>query len=148
MNIAKLTPSLLRLKLAGFTAGAGGIVSVTMVLWGGSLWRFLPSGQGFHAAAIAGAGLAGLICAEGFGHGGRRGWLIAAVSACAATLLGAALGATLLGVFGGTMAGAPLGVLAITDAATSPIAFGIWTSTMAILHETARRIRARRTLSP
>ncbi|MGJ8618519.1 MAG: hypothetical protein ACSHWS_16875 [Sulfitobacter sp.] len=149
MNLAKLTASPLRYEIAGLTAALGGIVSIAMVLWGGPMSRYLPTGSGFHLAAIVGAGLAGLICASGFGRMGRRGWCIAAATACIATLMGAVLGAGLIGLFAGTIFGAPMGVVAIIDASASVVTVGIWTMTMAALHLAARRARTTgRHLSP
>lgn len=141
MEITKFKPSPLRLTLAGFTAAAGGIVSIAMVAWGGPMARYLPTGEGFHIAAIIGAGLAGLLCAGGFGRGGRKGWLIAALVSCIATLLGASLGATLMSGYFGSFWGASLGLLAIIDASTSVAALATWGVVMAAVHLAARKVR-------
>jgi len=149
MYFAKRIASPLRCEIAGLTAASGGIVSIAMVLWGGPMSRYLPTGNGFHLAAIVGAGLAGLICAGGFGRMGSRGWCIAAATACIATLLGAVLGAGLIGLTAGTIFGAMMGLVAIIDASTSVVAVSIWAMTMAALHLAARKARtAGRHLSP
>ncbi len=147
MTHAKLIPSRLRLKLAGMTALAGGIVSVAMVIVGGPMARFLPSGDGFHLAALVGAGCAGFFCAGGFGRAGRRGWMMASLVAVVATVTGAIVGSTLIGVTAGTVTGSGMGLLAILDASSSPAAVGIWGATMALLHIMARAARRRAALS-
>lgn len=143
MTFTDFKPSNLRMTLAGFTSAAGGIVSVAMTAWGGPMSQHLPIGEGFHLAAIFGAGLAGFICANGIGRGGRRGWLIAALVSCVATILGAMLGATTMSLYFGSFYGATLGLIAILDASTSIAALITWGITMTVLHLSARKFRAR-----
>lgn len=148
MNLSQLKPSHLRLRLAGLTAAAGGIVSVAMVLFGGSTARFLPTGDGFHVAAVLGAGLAGLALAPTFGRPGWLGWIMATIGAVGATLLGAFAGAAMIGlVFGQALIGS-LGLVAILGAAENPVAVLIWGLTMAALHLEAGRVRQRLAVSP
>ncbi len=149
MKRAFFKPSPFRLQVAGLTAAAGGIVSLAMVVFGGSMAMFLPVGEGFHLGAAMGAGLAGLTLASCFGRPGRRGWAIAALGAVAATLLGAVVGAGLLGLiyFAPVKTGA-LGLIAILGAVENPIAVLIWAVCMAALHQAARRLRHNRAFTP
>lgn len=148
MNLSYLKPSHLRLRLAGLTAAAGGIVSVAMVLFGGSTARFLPTGDGFHVAAVLGAGLAGLALAPTFGRPGWIGWIIAAIGAVGATLIGAMAGSTLIGLAFGQITFTGFGLVAIVGAAENPVAVLIWGLTMAALHVEAGRVRQRLAISP
>ena len=142
MKQINIMPSRFRLSTAGVTAVSGGIVSIAMAYWGGSMARFLPAGEALYPAAVLGAGLAGLACADGFGRPGARGWAIAALASIVATIAGAVLGSGLLGVvMAGNLGGAGLGLIAIMDAATSLPAVGIWTLSMVALHMTARHMR-------
>jgi hypothetical protein len=142
MKISTFIPSTLTLRLAGLTAGAGGIVSVAMVVFGGSLAMHLPTGDGFYLAAILGAGLAGLGCAASFGRPGWAGWLLAAVGAIVATLAGAIIGSTLIGMVFGAFSSGGLGIIAILSAAERPEAVVIWALAMTAVHLVARRVRA------
>lgn len=142
MHISTFIPSTLTLRLAGLTACAGGIVSVAMVVFGGSMSRYLPTGDGFHLAAIVGAGVAGLACASSFGRPGWRGWAIAAMGAIVATFAGSIIGSTLIGMAFGQFASGSLGIIAILGAMERPEAVLIWGLTMAAVHLVARRVRA------
>lgn len=148
MALIFLKPHHLRLQTAALTAGAGGIVSLAMVAFGGSMTRYLPVGDGFHLAAVLGAGLAGLGLAPCFGRPGRMGWAIAIFGALAATLLGAVLGAGLIGLAHGNASSSGLGLIAILGAAENPIAVTIWGLTMTALHFGTARMRVTRAISP
>lgn len=90
------------------------------------------------AAAFAGAGIAGVIVASGFGRSGAAGWLVAAVSGAVATLLGGAFGGTFILPVYGTITG-PFVVVGYARA--NPWLFVVWAVLMAAVHLAAARLR-------
>lgn len=152
-----------RLQMALAVACAGLLVSLVMVHWGGSMSRHLPE-NGFHFAAFVGAGLAGLLLADGLGHHGQRGWVLSALSFLGMTILGGPLGAS-LGMyvtlpFYGEMEGFKvswfigslphlwgLGWLALADGLTTSIAVAsVWLLSIVPVHVAARLLRSRHML--
>jgi hypothetical protein len=89
-------------------------VSVGMVNWGGPMERYLPD-AGVHTCAFLGALVSGYVLANGFGRSEFWGWMLAALSACVATVLGAVIGGAILALFAGgdPEQGAFLGVVTI-----------------------------------
>lgn len=127
----------------GFASAAGSvglIVAITMTNWGGPFARHLPD-SGFYPAAFIGAAVAGWLFVGCFGRAGAWGWVIMLFGSIAITVLGAALGASLLNEALFFMHGWFLGVIAIVDAAESPVALGIWGTCMAALHLWAVKLR-------
>lgn len=133
-----------RLQVAVACGLAGWVVSFGMAHWGGDMARYLPN-QWFHTAALWGAMVAGYVLASGFGRKGWPGWVIAAVCACVATVLGAVVGAGTIGLFavGDPSQGAFLGVIAIADAATSVWLAVTWVIAMAGVDAYARWVMPR-----
>lgn len=93
---------------------AGWIVSLGMVNWGGPMERYLPD-AGVHTCAFFGAMVSGYVLASGFGRSGLLGWVLAALSACIATILGVIIGGAMIALFAGgdPQKGAFLGVITI-----------------------------------
>jgi hypothetical protein len=103
-----------RISRAFVCGGAGWIVSIGMVNWGGAMERYLPD-TGVHTCAFLGALLSGYVLASGFGRRGHWGLALAVLSACIATISGAIIGGGLLGLFlgGDPEEGAFLGLISI-----------------------------------
>lgn len=74
-----------RFEIAGIIGVAGGLVALAIT----GVDRHLSFDWGFVRVACAGAFVAGLACADGFGHRGWRGMLGGGVSFVLATLIGA-----------------------------------------------------------
>ncbi|MEX0312150.1 MAG: hypothetical protein AB3N17_18100 [Tateyamaria sp.] len=72
---------------------AGLSVGIAMQAAGGDLARHLPDAPLFLVSSAAGAALAGLLLADGFGRSRWTGHLVGALSSVAATLVGAWFGA-------------------------------------------------------
>ena len=149
----QLLPSLQRLRCAALIAMSGGAVAQAMVLWGGQMARFLPPLPVLMSAAVAGAGLAGIVLADAFGRQGRRGAIRSAIAWPVVTGLGAMAGASLLALdpargpasmlANALKEGAPLGFLAVADGiATSPAVLAIWLVAGVAVHHGARVERA------
>ncbi|WP_299725011.1 hypothetical protein [uncultured Tateyamaria sp.] len=142
-----------RLRCAALMAITGGAVSQTMSIWGGDLARFLPPMLVMICAGAAGAGLAGLLLADGFGRKGAFGMLWSVLAWPIATACGAVFGAATLAiewmrspvqmVAHALEHGAPLGVMAVADGiATSPAVAGVWLVSGVAMHYGARIERA------
>lgn len=149
-----------RLQIASVVACAGLLVSILMVVKGGDLARHLPD-QGFHVAALIGAGLSGWCVADGLGLAGRRGCLLSVLWFSVATLIGAALGATLgmvvvlpwttgfvLPEFAEFVTGLPMlaafGWLAVLDGLFTSFAVAVsWIAACILVHVAAFTIRGR-----
>jgi hypothetical protein len=118
MSIEFLSSNRLRRGLA--CGLAGWIVSFGMTHWGGPMARHLPD-DWLHTAAFWGALVSGYILASGFGRAGPLGWVLAAITACLATVFGAIIGGATMALFFASKPddGAFLGVVAIADAAES-----------------------------
>ena len=146
-----------RMMCGAMTAGAGFVVAIVMRTAGGDLARFLPEAPGFHLVALAGAAVAGVAVADGFG---RRGWLglgLFLTAAPLATAVGAAFGASVLmtvlaavqwfagdaDMANGVLTGAPvLGIIAMLDGVgTSPAVAATWGTSMLAVHFAMRRTR-------
>ena len=74
-------------------------MSVWMVNWGGQ-WSDLPD-SGVHTYSFLGGGVSGYVLANGFGRSEFWGWMLAALSACVATVLGVLIGGAILTLFAG-----------------------------------------------
>lgn len=74
-----------RFGVALAVGAAGGIVALAITQAGGAMFR----DWGFLRVATAGAFLAGLLVAPGFGGAGVRRWFVSGVSFGTATILGA-----------------------------------------------------------
>jgi hypothetical protein len=131
-----------RLAFAGAVGVVGVIVSLAMVRWGGPNAKYLPDGT-FQLGALGGGVMAGWLCVGCFGRANARGWVFALFGSVTMTVLGAVLGATVLNERVYFMRGGMLGLVAIIDAAESPIALGVWLLCMAALHMWAVKLRAR-----
>ncbi|MEO9573987.1 MAG: hypothetical protein ABJ263_14815 [Tateyamaria sp.] len=128
---------------------AGGAVAQAMSLWGGDLARFMPPFPVMICAGVAGAGLAGLMLVDAFGHKGWHGALWSSLGWSIATLFGAVVGATLVAVEGPQSSlpdvmralgfSASLGVIAITNSiVTSSAVAGDWLLSGLAMHYGAR----------
>ena len=126
-----------RVRCGALMALSGGAVAQAMTLWGGDLSRFLPSLSTMILAACVGAGVAGFLLADAFGRRGWRGAIWTVVAWPIATVCGASLGAGLVGIASSAeplaglpealVAGAPLGIMAVSDGlSTSPAVAVIW----------------------
>ncbi|MBY5932156.1 hypothetical protein KUV51_04025 [Tateyamaria omphalii] len=121
---------------------------------GGDMARHLPDAPLFHVSAAAGAGLAGLLLADGFGRRRWAGHLIAMLSAGAATVLGAGFGAFIALAFAATtsasgnladVAGmAPfLGFIAVADGLGTSVPVAVtWLLAMTSVQIWMRRLRS------
>jgi len=83
-------------------------------------------------SVFVGAAVAGIICADMFGHGGYLGWIYALLGAIAATALGAFIAGTLLlPVEGGLY-----GMVAVFDVLTTQfIVLAAWCVMMGVVHQ-------------
>ena len=131
-----------RAQLALLCGGAGWVVSVTMIYWGGPLSRFIPR-DGPQISAFLGATVAGYMVANGFGRAGLSGRALAALSACTATVLGAIIAGSILGggQSYGAVDGAARGIVAITDGFSSVVVVATWALSMYGVDWFARRGR-------
>ena len=146
-------PSLQRLRCAALIAMSGGAVAQAMTLWGGQLARFPPPLPVLMSAAVAGAGLAGVLLADAFGRRGCRGAIWSAVAWPVVTGLGGMAGASVLALdpargpasmlANALKEGAPLGFWAVADGiATSPTVLVIWLVAGVAVHHGVRVERA------
>lgn len=148
----QILPLFHRARSAALVALAGGAMAQAMVLWGGSLARFLPPWQALLVAAALGAGVAGFLLADAFGRSGRWGLIWSCVAWPMATALGAGVGAVLLTVLLATdgaemlfavSSGAPLGMMAVIDGVTtSPVVAVVWALGGCAAHYGTRSERA------
>lgn len=121
-----------------------GLLTVLAILSGeivpGTLsWGVLGYLLWFAGAGTLGAGLAGLACAGLFGQPGRAGWFTASLGAVLATVLGGAIGGSLVVPGFGTVLGAIHVPLAIH---AEPVIGLVWAGAMAVAHLRARRLRS------
>lgn len=148
----QILPLFHRTRSAALVALAGGAMAQAMVLWGGSLARFLPPWQALLVAAALGAGVAGFALADAFGRSGRWGLIWSYVAWPVATALGAGVGAVFLTVLLATDGGglvyvvssaAPLGMMAVIDGVTtSPVVAVVWALGGCAAHYGTRSERA------
>lgn len=137
-----------RLHIAALMAITGGAVGQSLVLWPGSMGRFLPTLAEMTVMAALGGGMAGLVLADLCGRRGVWGAVCGALAWLIASALGSVAGAGLFGLIrqGGVQAGgdaAPLGMMALMDGlTTSPVVMAIWLGAGLLMHCAARMARS------
>ncbi|MEL6807247.1 MAG: hypothetical protein AAFO97_05665 [Pseudomonadota bacterium] len=146
-------PMYQRVRCGVLMALTGGAVAQAMTLWGGDLARFFPPLSIMLCAAFVGAGVAGFMLADAFGRKGWVGFVSSTLAWPLATVIGASLGAGLVGTASSPeplaslpealTAGAPLGLMAVTDGiASSPVVAIIWIICGLAMHHGAFAERA------
>ena len=130
-----------QLKIAALTGSVGFATALAMTTFDPGLQYFLPE-AGFHLAATLGAGYAGFIAADGFGRPGAAGLCWAMATALFTTLAEAALGAMLLAPPFMAPLAAPLGWVALAEAAgEGDQIVKLWLGSMTLLHLCAIQAR-------
>ncbi len=93
-----------RVIAAGLVIGLSGLLMITIFIistCGRSIGSCFASGDEIILPAMIGAGLAGMMFYALFGGTGQRGWVLAAVGAILATVVGAMLAILVLGLWSG-----------------------------------------------
>ena len=120
--------------------GAGLLCAVALISFGDTSDLRHLNASNTHLLLISGpsAAIAGLACAGMFGHGGGWGWFFAGAGALLSTILGAAIGGTLLAPLLGTLF-APM--IVFWNLVAFPIAGLLWLTSMAALHFVSLKVR-------
>lgn len=126
------------LGTAGLCAAWGMAVAVPVLLDGNLTGG--PIGEVLSAigSATVGAGLAGLLLAGFFGRPGRFGWISTLLGGVLATVLGAGLGAAVLG---GAKLAAPASVVIPAMILQQPLVLMLWAVCLICVHLGARALR-------